>query len=368
MSNYSATNTDYSTLLTFTKAVFIAYGFSENHAQIASKNLCLADLRGIDSHGVARLPGYCRLIASLRINANPSFNWTSDRLAVANLDADKAIGLVAATYGMNKALEKAQTCGSAVIGIHNSNHFGIGAAHVEAAARKGLISWASTNASPLVAPYGSQKRLFGTNPICIAFPNPLFKNGDPIIIDMATSAAANGKLEIAARTNQPIPTGWAIDKLGNPSQDPHVLKNGGALLPLGSDPAHGVHKGYGLNAMVDLLTGVLTGASFGEWVPPFVPFLEPHINQPGKGIGHIVGVIDPAAFGDIGQYFERMKQWAIMVKNAPTLDPNNPILLHGEQEFMEEKKRLQYGISLNKDVKNALLSLSSQHQIPLEFN
>lgn len=362
MNKHSDKFVTHTALFSFVVNVFTSLGFAVKDAQQAAHVLCEADLRGIDSHGVARLSGFVRLIEKGRINPKAQPKWLTDRLSAATLDADKGVGLVAARIAMEKAIEKAKNTGVAFVSVSNSNHFGIAAAHAELAVSEGMIGWAMTNASPLVAPWGSKERLFGTNPIAVAIPNPLSPESRPIILDMATSAAANGKLEIAARHNKPIPMGWAITKEGNPTNDPHVLKTGGALLPLGSDSEHGVHKGYGLGAVVDILSGVLSGANFGPWVPPFVSFLEPDPNLPGKGIGHFLGAMDISAFTDPDLFNRSIFQWYNRVKSAPT-QTGNPLIIHGEPEFEYKKKRSETGIPLIEPVVLDLIQLADHLNI-----
>ncbi|WP_048906424.1 Ldh family oxidoreductase, partial [Pedobacter sp. V48] len=158
---------------------------------------------------------------------------------------------VVAPFAMKVAIEKARIYGSGWVAVKNSNHFGIAGYHSLMAVEQEMIGISMTNASPLVAPTYANERLLGTNPMCYAFPAGKYP---PVIVDMATAAAANGKLEIAQRANQPIPEGWVQDASGNTSTNPHQLKEGGSLLPLGSDKDHGSHKGYGLSATVDILS------------------------------------------------------------------------------------------------------------------
>ncbi|MCO6494192.1 MAG: Ldh family oxidoreductase, partial [Bacteroidetes bacterium] len=351
----------------FVETVFIKYGFSVEHAQLAASVLCKADIRGIDSHGVARLTGYLRLIDAKRLNPKPQFNWLTDRPSAATLDADGSIGLISAQLAMKKAIEKAKTTGVAFVGVSNSNHFGIAGAHSELAVEHGMIGWSMTNASPLVAPDGSSQRLLGTNPISVAVPNPLSERGKPFLLDMATSAAANGKLEIASREAHQIPMGWAKDKNGNSSQDPNILKSGGSLIPLGSDDEHGVHKGYGLGALVDILTGVLTGANFNTFVPPFVAFLSVADNLPGKGIGHFVGAMDISAFIEPEQFYERMKLWTNQIKSAKTIHNHAQLLIHGEPEFANESERINKGIPLYPLVGKELKELAQRLEIETQL-
>src|SRR5215510_15969526 len=211
----------YDTLFQFTASVFRKIGCSESHADTAAKALLSADLRGIDSHGVARLSGYVRLWEVKRVNAKPSIKIIHESPSTAVVDGDSGLGLVVAPFAMKIAIEKAGKAGTGWVSVQNSNHFGIAAYHAMMALEHDMIGMAMTNASPLVAPTFSIDKMLGTNPICVAAPageEPAF------VADLATTTAANGKLEILQRKHQPMPSGWAQDKDGNISHDPHELK------------------------------------------------------------------------------------------------------------------------------------------------
>ena len=337
------------------RRVFEAMGCSVEDAATASDVLLEADLKGIDSHGVARLPGYVRLWRKGRINPRPVWRWEQRMPAVAVLDADAGLGLVAARVAMDRAVEMAAIYGTAQVLVRNSNHFGIASEHALRAVPHGMVGWAMTNASPLVAPYGSAERLFGTNPLCYAFPAG---RRNPMVMDMATSAAANGKLELAAARSQTIPEGWAVDSQGRTTTDPLILQKGGALLPLGSNPAGGVHKGYGLGALVDWWSGVLSGASFGPWVPPFVDFLEPAPDQPGPGLGHALGATAIEALMPMEEYNRRVERWADRILAAETAPGQPPLLLHGMPEWESRARRLEQGIPYTEARKRGLRDLA----------
>jgi LDH2 family malate/lactate/ureidoglycolate dehydrogenase len=209
-----------SNLRHFTKSIFLKMGCSANHADLAADVLIKSDLRGIDSHGVARLTGYVRLWEKGRINPTPDIKIVHETPSTATIDGDAGLGLVIAPFAMKVAIEKAEKYGSGWVSVRNSNHFGIAAYHTLLAAEKDMIGFAMTNASPLVAPTFSNERMLGTNPMCYAFPAGKYP---PVIVDMATSAAANGKLEIAQRTGKPVPEGWIQDANGQASVDPHEL-------------------------------------------------------------------------------------------------------------------------------------------------
>ena len=331
------------TLRTFTRNIFLKMGCSEEHATLATDVLIKSDLRGIDSHGVARLSGYVRLWEKNRINTKPNIQIVYETPTTATVDGDAGLGLIVAPFAMKVAIEKAEKYGSGWVSVRNSNHFGIAGYHALMAVEKDMIGFAMTNASPLVAPTFANERLLGTNPMCYAFPAGKYP---PVIVDMATSAAANGKLEIAQRSGKPVPEGWIQDKDGDISTDPHELKGGGSLLPLGSDRDHGSHKGFGLSATVDILSAVLSGANYGPWVPPFVSFLEPPTDPVGKGIGHFIGAMRVDGFRPVEEFKTHLDNWIERFKSAKTISPDQKVIIPGEPELEAELFRKINGIPI----------------------
>src|SRR6195952_3446579 len=341
----------------FTENIFTAMGCSREHALLAADVLIKSDLRGIDSHGVARLAGYVRLWEKKRINTNPDIKIVYQTSTTATVDGDAGLGLIVAPFAMQIAIEKATQYGSGWVAVRNSNHFGIAGYHALMAVEKDMIGYAMTNASPLVSPTYSSERLLGTNPMCYAFPAGKYP---PVIVDMATSAAANGKLEIAQRLGKQVPEGWIQDKQGNTITDPHALKSGGALLPLGSDAEHGSHKGFGLGATVDILSAVLSGANYGPWVPPFVAFLDPPTDPVGLGIGHFVGAMRVDGFRPVEEFKAHLDNWIARFKSASTIDPNQKVIIPGEPELEAQADRKKNGIPLVDAVANDLNDLAKK--------
>lgn len=344
-----------SVLRSFTQNIFLAIGCSQEHAVLAADVLLKADLRGIDSHGVARLSGYVRLWEKQRINPKPNIQIVHETATTATIDGDAGLGLVVAPFAMQVAIKKAEQYGSGWVAVRNSNHFGIAGYHALMAVEKDMIGYALTNASPLVAPTFSNERMLGTNPICYAFPASKYP---PVVVDMATSAAANGKLEIAQRKGVDVPQGWLQDKQGNAVTDPHALKSGGSLLPLGSDREHGSHKGFGLGASVDILTSVLSGAAYGPWAPPFVAFLDPSPNPPGQGLGHFLGAMRVDGFRPAVEFKAHMDNWITRFKAAGRINPDQPVIIPGEPELEAETDRIKNGIPLVDAVVNDLNELA----------
>ncbi|MEO6000286.1 MAG: Ldh family oxidoreductase [Chitinophagaceae bacterium] len=352
----------YRQLLDFVQEVFIAIGCSKSDAETASLTLLAADLRGIDSHGVARLCGYVRLWEVNRINARPAVKIIYETPSTAVVDGDGGLGLVVAPYSMQVAIEKAKNVGTGWVSVQHSNHFGIAGCHAMMALEHDMIGIVMTNASPLVAPTYSLERLLGTNPICVVVPagdEPAF------VADMATTTAANGKLEILQRKNLSAPTGWIQDKDGNNSNDPHELKRGGALLPLGGDAEHGSHKGYALGAVVDIFSAVLSGANYGPWVPPFVSFLPVADDLPGKGIGHFFGAMRIDAFRPAADFKKHMDQWIRRFRSAKTVEGHERVLIPGDPEREIEAERRINGIPLLDSVVNDLALVGEKFNIVL---
>lgn len=356
--------TDPEKLRRFTEQIFLAIGCSEDHATRAADVLLLADLRGIDSHGVARLEGYVRLWDAGRVNAKPNMKVIRETPSTATVDGDGGLGLVTAPYAMQIALEKSANSGSGWVAISNSNHFGIAAYHALMATENDQIGMALTNASPLVAPTFSSERMLGTNPICYTIPAGEYA---PVVIDLATSTAANGKLQIAEREGKSIPDGWVQDEAGKISNDPSELKKGGALLTLGSKRETGGHKGFALSAWVDIMSGVLSGANFGPWVPPFVSFLPLAENMPGKGIGHFVGAMRVDGFRDVDEFKSNMDLWISRFKSAEPSAEGKNVIIPGEPEAEAHAHRAENGIPIIQSVYDQLESLADRFNVKFDI-
>ncbi|EON75420.1 Putative malate dehydrogenase [Lunatimonas lonarensis] len=263
--------------------------------------------------------------------------------STAVVDGDGGLGLVVAPYAMQVAIEKAKTAGTGWVSVRNSNHYGIAGFHAMQALTHDMIGISLTNASPLVSPTFSKERLLGTNPISVAIPAA---TQPPFVLDMATTTAANGKLEILQRKQQEAPYGWIQDKDGNPTTSPNGVKDGGALLPLGGDREHGSHKGYGLGAVVDIFSAVLSGANYGPWVPPFVAFLEPHPHPVGEGLGHFFGAMRVDAFRPADEFKSHMDTWIGRFREAKPVEGQEKVVIPGDPERELEEVRRREGIPL----------------------
>jgi LDH2 family malate/lactate/ureidoglycolate dehydrogenase len=304
--------------------------------------------------------GYLRLYEKNRINPHPQLSVVHETPSTAVVDGDAGLGLVAGPYAMRLAIEKAKNVGTGWVAVKNSNHYGIAGYHAMMALEADCIGISMTNASPLVAPTYSKERLLGTNPIAVAVPA-----GDepPFVADMATTTAANGKLEILQRKNESAPLGWLQDKEGQPTQAAQGIVEGGALLPLGGDREHGSHKGFILGSIVDILSAVLSGANYGPWVPPFVSFLDPDPNPVGEGIGHFFGALRIDAFRPAFEFKTHMDIWIKRFRNAETINETNKVIIPGDPERQMEQLRRKEGIPLLDTVVKDLQSLSEQYQV-----
>jgi len=347
----------YQRLQTFAYNIFLKIGCPANEASLASEALLSADLRGVDSHGVARLTGYVRLWEAGRINASPDIKIVHETPSTAVVEGDCGLGLVVAPRAMEIAINKAATAGTGWVDVRNTNHFGIAGYHARMALAHDMIGIVMTNASPLVAPTFANERLLGTNPIAVAIPA---NEQPPFLADFATTTAANGKLEILQRNDEIAPLGWIQDEEGFPTENPHALKNGGALLPLGGDREHGSHKGYCLGAIVDIFSALFSGANYGPWVPPFVSFLPLSDDPVGEGIGHFIGAIRIDAFRPAEEFKNHMDNWISRFRNAKTIPGKDQVIIPGDPEREFEIERLENGIPLNEKVISDLEELSKK--------
>lgn len=347
----------------FTTRVFQHYNVPQSEAELAAEILIVSDLRGIDSHGVARLTSYVGLLKDGRINPRPKIRIVRETPSTATVDGDNGLGLVVGPRANEIAMEKAEKVGTGWVAVRHSHHYGIAGYYVLEALKRNQIGWAMTNTSRIVAPLFGADRMLGTNPIAIAFPG---LEEPPVVIDMATSAAAYGKIEMAMRKNRPIPEGWAIGPDGRGTTNPHEVANGGALLPLGSTRELGGHKGYCLSAMVDLLSGPLSGANWGPFTPAFTVSHGDPAREVGIGLGHFFGAMQIEAFLDITVFKRQIDDWIRTMRSSrPAPDTEGPFI-PGEPEHRAEQQNRREGIPLIPAVINELKTIAQDTGIPFE--
>src|SRR5437588_7593564 len=343
--------------------VFLHFGVPNSDADQAADVLACADLRGVDSHGVARMCSYCGMLSEGHINPKPKIKIVRSTASTATVDGDNGLGLVVGPQANRIAMDMAEKCGSGWVSVCNTNHFGIAGYYVLKALERNLIGWAMTNSTKLVAPLWGAQRMLGTNPIAIGFPG---KDEPAIVIDMATSAAAYGKIEIARRRGEPIPKGWAVDSEGRDTSDPNEMVNGGALLPLGSDRERGGHKGYGLAVMVDVLCGVLSGANWGPFTPPFALRQEIPSRSVSNGIGHFFGAMQIDGFIDRDSFKRQIDDYVRVFHATKPAPGRSGPLIPGDPEREAEKWRRENGVPLVLPVVEELRDISKTTRIPFD--
>lgn len=330
----------------FSRRTFLHFGIPEEDAQTAADVLAASDLRGIETHGVARLHTYFDMLELGRINPRPNVTIVRENPTCATVDGDNGLGLVVGPKANQIAMDKADEVGSGWVSVCNTNHYGIAGYYVLKALERGLIGWSMTNTTKLVAPLWGNARMTGTNPIAIGFPGGEEGGGRDIVVDLATCAAAYGKIEMARRRGETIPEGWAQDKNGNETVDPNEMVNGGTLLPLGSRKEQGGHKGWALAVAVDVLTCCLSGANWGPWAPPFALRQEVPSKSVGKGIGHFFGAMRLDGFIDPAEFKRQIDDYRRTMTATPPTPGHEAVLLPGDPERLAEADRRQNGVPL----------------------
>ncbi len=347
----------------FVVRVLRRFKIPPDDAELAADVLAVADLRGIDSHGVARLYSYYGMLEAGRINARPQLRVVRETPSTATLDGDNGLGLVVGPKANRLAMEKAAEVGSGWVSVRNTNHYGIAGYYVLEALKRDIIGWSMTNSTPLVAPLWGAERMLGTNPIAIAFPG---REEPPVVIDLATSAVAFGKIEMARREKRDVPEGWLVDAAGRPTRDPGIMSEGGAQLPLGSTREQGGHKGYCLAAMVDMLTAVLSGANWGPFAPPFALGQETPKGSVGEGIGHFFGAMRIDAFMDVDVFKSRVDEWIRSFRATKPAEGTAGPLIPGDPEREAEADRRVNGVPLIGPVVDELREISRRSGVAFE--
>jgi len=334
-------------LRTFIDNTFKAFEVPQADAAQAADVLVTSDLRGIDSHGVARLRKYVELMSEGLINPRPNVRILRERMSTATVDGDNGLGLVVGPKANQIAIEKAEKVGSGWVSVCNTNHFGIAGYYPLQALQKDIIGWAMTNTGKWMAPIFGAERMLGTNPIAIAFPG---LKEPPVVIDFATSAVSFGKVQIKRREGKDLPDNWILDPDGNPSNKVDDLLTGGTLLPLGSTRETGGHKGYCMAAMVDILTAVLSGANWGPFAPPFASRVFIPEKSVGKGIGHFFGAMSIDGFMDVDEFKTRIDEWVQRFRETKAAPDTQGVLIPGDPERFAEAERKESGIPIIRPV------------------
>jgi len=319
------------------------------HAREVTGCLIKAELRGVDSHGMVRLPVYARRVQAGVVNARPDIRLLSGGTAAALIEGDNGLGPVVAARAMDAALDLARIHGTGFVGVRHSNHFGPAAYYVEKAVSQACIGLAISNAPPNMAPFGGKTRFLGTNPVAIGIPAG---REHPLIFDASTSVVARGKIIVAAHTNKRIPEGWAIDPEGYPTTDPEQAL-AGAMLPFGGP------KGSAISFIIDIFCGVLTGAAFAS-----------HLNTledlgTVQNVGHVLAAVRTDLFGTEGQFGERVDAILKMLRASPPAPGTERVLVPGEIELANESRARQEGIEFPATIAGQLARLGEELGAPL---
>lgn len=339
-------------LTKFAAALAVKSGVGRQDASILAECLVDANLFGIDTHGVSRLPIYLKRISLGLIDPGAKMLFQKKMPAVGTFDAKNGLGQVAGVRAMREAIKMAKECGVGLVGVVNSQHFGAAGYYCGIAASEGFVGLTFTNAEPALPPWGGYEAYFGTNPIAMAVPTG---SDVPIIIDTSTSIVARGKIIAAARTGTPIPPDWALDVEGNPTTDPQKALAGSVLTMAGA-------KGYALALMVDILSGVVTGGGFGRHVASMYYDLEHRAN-----VSHMLLAINIEGFIPKGVFFDRVKSMAADLRSSKRRQGVNEINLPGERKFRKREDRIKNGIPLDLPLVKELASLASQLHVSSPF-
>jgi len=343
----------------FTTQIFQKLGVSEEDSDITADILVASDLRGIPSHGVARLKRYYDGIKKGLMIPDAKPTIEKETPSTAAINANNGLGQPAGSFAMNLAIEKAKDTGLGFVTVGHSNHYAIAGYYSMMALDEGdLIGISMTNSAPLVVPTFSKDMIIGTNPISIAVPCAKER---PFVLDMATSVVPRGKFEVYERDNKPVPSGWAVDEHGMPSTDTaRIVDNmaktlGGGILPLGgAGELLSGHKGYGLSVMVDILSGVLAGAKFG-------PFVKSNTGgEKFTNVGHFFGVIKIDNFIDVDEFKETMDKMIQTLKNSQKAKGEKRIFIHGEKEFEKWDEYKKKGVPLQEKVVASLKQMAQE--------
>ena len=344
-------NFSHESLKQYVSAVLQKVEVPEEDSKITADSLVSANLRGVDSHGVTRLQIYVQRLQSGAINPKPDVKTVQESDSVLVIDGDNGLGQVVGAKAMQLGMPKAKEKGGLYIGVKRSSHFGTGAFFVKQGLEQDLITYAMSNAPSTMAPWGGKEPYFGTNPYAYGIPAGSNK---PIILDMATSVVARGKVIMAEKRGETIPEGWAIDKDGKPTTDSKAALEG-SVLPFGGP------KGYAISLMIDVMSGVLTGAGFG-----------PHINNiygdfdKSQNVGHFFQLIDVNKFMPATEFKSRVDQMINEIKSSAKADGVEEIFLPGEIEEKIEEDRLKNGIPIPQDVYEEIKQVGEELGVNIE--
>lgn len=301
---------------------FVAAGANPENATIIAENLLEADHRGHYSHGMNRLENYVRDIQTKKCDPNAICTIEKETVATALVNGNNGFGAVVGKFSMDLAIKKAKDVGVGLVTAHSSNHYGVAVIYALQAINEGLIGLSFSNTSPLMVPTRAKERALGTNPLTIGAPG---LDGESFLLDMATTAVAAGKLEIARRQGKPIPEGWALNEEGQVETNAEIASKTKKMMPLGGTEENCGYKGYGLAILVEVLCGILSGANYGPYIRTWGSATDQIAN-----LGQCFMAIDPSKFADGFQ--NRMSDLMNFFRNMTPVDPARPVTVHGDIE------------------------------------
>lgn len=331
---------------TLCERILCGAGLPASQSVIVVDNLIRGDLRGISSHGISRMPVYSERIASGGLNLDGEIAMVSDAPAAMRIDARNNMGAVAGTRAMGMVIDRARTCGIAAGTVFNGNHFGFAAYYSLMAVQEDMIGISLSNAPATMAPWGGMTPMMGTNPFCIAIPASRHR---PLVLDCASSFVARGKINLANIEKRPIPEGWALDPEGNPTTDAAAAL-AGCVMPFG------MYKGSGIAIMIDILSAVLSGATFGMHVGQ----LYSDANVP-QNLGHFFAAINIRLLNDLDTFKAGVDLMIDDIKSSRKAPHVEEIFVPGEIEFENELYYLKKGIGVGPGVLRDLRELSSKY-------
>ena len=334
--------------INFAAAIMAGQGISADHAAIIAECLVEADLRGVQTHGLSRLPVYVERVQRGLVNGTPEMKLDKPVAACASLDGDNAFGFLVGRRAMQEAIAMAETCGVGVVAARNSNHFGMAATYLLQAVKAGYFAFVFTNASKAMPPWGGREGLLGTSPFGAAAPSGKLP---PFILDMSPAVAARGKIRLAEKRGEPIPEGYALDENGQSTTDPSAALRG-VVLPMGG------YKGSGISMLMEILAGVFSGANFGGDVPDQYTVWD----RP-QNVGHFFMALKPGIFVTEQGFRDRMDELVMRIKANPLADGFTEILMPGEIEARLEAERRQSGIPYAASDLGLLAKLAADHGV-----
>ncbi len=347
-------NVQFNNLKDFCTEIYMKAGVPEDEAGIVANLLVRSDLRGVETHGVTRLPIYIKRIRKGYVRAASKIMVIKEKGPITFAEANGSMGHITAFKAMQIAIMKAEEYGISWVAVKDSGHFGVAGLYPMMALESDFIGYVFSNSAPMMAPFGGRERIIGNNPLAYAFPA---EKCQPVVVDFSCSIVSSGKLILSRKKGEKIPLGWAYDKNGLPTEDPYKgYEGGGSLTPLGG------HKGYGLELAHEILSAVLTG---GKWAQNIKSLYEKE-KSGIQGTCHTFMALDPDCFIGKEHFKKNMDRYIISIKKSGKAKNVTEILMPGEPEYQTESRRRKKGIPLPSNTVKELMALGDLYGISLK--